>query len=96
MRKIILALVAAVIVVVIGGAVLWHVLVPGPMAFAGSTPVPLADYHAADPTGVPAELKGADVVKHGEYLAIRCWRGRDTVKRARTRASDNGLCQALL
>jgi mono/diheme cytochrome c family protein len=69
MRKIILALVAATIVVVIGGAVLWHVLVPGPMAFAGGTPVPLADYHGTDPTGVPAELKAADIVKRGEYLA---------------------------
>jgi mono/diheme cytochrome c family protein len=69
MRKIILALVAAVIVIVIGGAVLWRGLVPGPMAFAGGTPVPLADYHGADPTGVPSELKGADVVKRGEYLA---------------------------
>jgi mono/diheme cytochrome c family protein len=69
MRKIILALVAAVIVIVIGGAILWHVLVAGPMAFAGGTPVPLADYHAADPTGVPAELKDAEVVKRGHYLA---------------------------
>jgi hypothetical protein len=69
MRKIVLALVAAVIVIAIGGAILWRVLVPGPMAFAGGTPVPLADYHAADPTGVPAELKGADVVQRGEYLA---------------------------
>jgi mono/diheme cytochrome c family protein len=69
MRKIVLALVAAVIVIAIGGAILWRVLVLGPMAFAGGTPVPLADYHAADPTGVPAELKAADVVKGGEYLA---------------------------
>ena len=39
------------------------------MAFAGGTPVALADYHGADPTGVPADLKSADVVKRGEYLA---------------------------
>jgi mono/diheme cytochrome c family protein len=69
MRKIILALVAAVIVVVLGSAVLWRVLVPGPMALAGAKPVPLADYHGADPTGVPVDLKGADVAKRGEYLA---------------------------
>jgi mono/diheme cytochrome c family protein len=31
--------------------------------------VALADYHAADPTGVPADLAGADPVKRGEYLA---------------------------
>jgi mono/diheme cytochrome c family protein len=42
---------------------------PGPLAFAGGTPVALADYHAADPTGVPAELAGADPVKRGAYLA---------------------------
>ena len=53
----------------IAGAILWRVFNPGPMAFAGGTPVALADYHAADPTGVPADLKGADVVKRGEYLA---------------------------
>ncbi len=42
---------------------------PGPMAFAGGSTVALADYHAADPTGVPAELANTDVVKRGEYLA---------------------------
>ena len=30
--------------------------------------MPLADYHAPNPTGVPADLKGAEVVKRGEYL----------------------------
>jgi mono/diheme cytochrome c family protein len=39
------------------------------MAFAGGSTVALADYHGADPTGVPAELAGADPVKRGEYLA---------------------------
>jgi mono/diheme cytochrome c family protein len=29
----------------------------------------LADYRATDPTGVPAELANADIVKRGEYLA---------------------------
>jgi mono/diheme cytochrome c family protein len=61
-------IVAAVILVAIG-IYLWHVLVPGPMAFAGGSTVALADYHAADPTGVPADLAGADPVKRGEYLA---------------------------
>jgi mono/diheme cytochrome c family protein len=71
MHKVIIGLVAAVIVIVIviGGAVLWRVFVPGPMAFAGGTTVALSDYHAADPTGVPADLKNADAVKRGEYLA---------------------------
>jgi len=46
----------------------WKIFNPGPMAFAGST-IALADYHATDPTGVPADLANADVVKRGEYLA---------------------------
>ena len=61
-------IVAAVILVALG-IYLWHTFVPGPMAFAGGSTVALADYHAADPTGVPAELAGADPVKRGEYLA---------------------------
>jgi mono/diheme cytochrome c family protein len=68
-RRTIVALIAAAIVVVIAGAVFWRVFNPGPLAFAGGTPVALADYHAVDPTGVPADLKNADVVKRGEYLA---------------------------
>ena len=47
----------------------WHLFNPGPMAFAGGSAVSLADYHAADPTGVPAELAKADPIKRGEYLA---------------------------
>jgi mono/diheme cytochrome c family protein len=42
---------------------------PGPLAFAGGSTVALADYHDADPTGVPADLANADPVKRGEYLA---------------------------
>ena len=38
---------------------------PSPVA----STVALADYRAANPTGVPAELASADVVKRGEYLA---------------------------
>ena len=68
-RKTIVALIAVAIVVVIAGAIFWRVFNPGPMAFAGGTTVALSDYHAADPTGVPGDLKKADVVKRGEYLA---------------------------
>src|SRR5271154_6507355 len=68
-RNTILSLVAAAIVVVIAGAIFWRVFNPGPMAFAGGTTVALSDYHPADPTGVPTDLKSADVVKRGEYLA---------------------------
>jgi mono/diheme cytochrome c family protein len=39
------------------------------MAFAGGSTVSRDDYHAADPTGVPAELAKADPVTRGEYLA---------------------------
>ena len=68
-RKTIVALIAAAIVVVIAGAIFWRVFNPGPMAFAGEATVALSDYHAADPTGVPADLKNADLVIRGEYLA---------------------------
>jgi mono/diheme cytochrome c family protein len=69
MRKAIRMLVAAAIIVVIAAVVGWRFFNVRPMAFAGGTPVVLADYHGADPSGVPADLKGADVVKRGEYLA---------------------------
>ena len=68
MRKTIIVLIAA-IVLVVAGVVLWRVFNPGPLAFAGGTSVPLANYHTANPTGVPANLNTADVVKRGEYLA---------------------------
>ena len=59
-----------VIVALIALAVLgWRIFNPGPMAFAGGSTVALADYHDADPTGVPAALANADPVKRGEYLA---------------------------
>ena len=58
---------------------LWIVLGPGPTDFAGRDRVALADYHEADPTGVPAELAGASVVQRGEYLA---------------RAADCGACHS--
>jgi mono/diheme cytochrome c family protein len=59
----------AVVVVIAGLVFAWKIFNPGPMAFAGGSSVALADYRAADPTGVPADLKTADVVKRGEYLA---------------------------
>jgi len=46
----------------------WLLRGPGPMDFGGGS-VDLAGYHDADPTGVPPELAGADLVKRGEYLA---------------------------
>ncbi|MGD0141898.1 MAG: cytochrome c [Rhizomicrobium sp.] len=48
---------------------LWTVFGPSPMNFAAGHRVALADYHGADPTGVPPELAQASLVKRGEYLA---------------------------
>jgi mono/diheme cytochrome c family protein len=68
MRRIATAVFAAVVIVAIGfGA--WLIFNPGPLAFAGTSTVALADYHEANPTGVPAGLAKADVVRRGEYLA---------------------------
>jgi mono/diheme cytochrome c family protein len=60
----------AAILAAVFGAFLWIVvLAPRPMDFAGGAHVTLPEYHAADPTGVPAELKTASLVERGEYLA---------------------------
>jgi mono/diheme cytochrome c family protein len=48
---------------------IWIIRGPGPMAFAGGQKVALADYKAADPTGVPASLAKASLVERGAYLA---------------------------
>jgi len=66
MRRIIVIAVVLIIVAA-GGGFIW--LTRGPLAFAGGTTVALADYHDADPTGVPAALVKADIIKRGEYLA---------------------------
>ncbi len=50
-------------------ATLYWLVGPGPMAFADGPTVALSDYHAANPTGAPAALASADLVKRGEYLA---------------------------
>ena len=61
--------IAAILVVVLIGFAWMVVLAPRAMDFAGGAQVALTDYHAADPTGVPPELKGASLVERGEYLA---------------------------
>ena len=66
-RGIIVAVIAIGAIVVAGVA--WIAGGPGPMGFAGGRKVALADYRAANPTGVPAELAQASPVKRGEYLA---------------------------
>jgi mono/diheme cytochrome c family protein len=59
----------AAVVAIVSIGFLWIVLGPGPMSFAGGSRTALADYHGADPTGVPPELANAALVKRGEYLA---------------------------
>jgi mono/diheme cytochrome c family protein len=59
-----------IVLILIAAAVFaWRQFNPGPMAFAGGSTIALSDYHEANPTGVPAALANADVVKRGEYLA---------------------------
>ncbi len=69
-RKTLLSLAALVIVIGVAalGVIGWMVFQPGPYSFAGGTPVPLADYKAASPTGVPAELANADPATRGAYI----------------------------
>jgi len=62
-------IVVAVIAVVALGVAYWLLMIPGPMSFAQGGTVALADYNGANPTGVPAELSHADLIKRGEYLA---------------------------
>ncbi|MGC1641570.1 MAG: cytochrome c, partial [Pseudolabrys sp.] len=68
MRRIATTAIAAIILVAIG-VFAWRTFNPGPLAFAGGSTVALADYHETNPTGVPAGLAKADIIKRGEYLA---------------------------
>jgi mono/diheme cytochrome c family protein len=63
-----LIIAAIVIVAVVAAGVFFWLVGPGPMAFAGGQTVALSGYREADPTGVPANLAGADQIKRGEYL----------------------------
>ena len=67
MKRFLAALIiVGVILLAVGG---WIVLGPGPLDFAGGSPVALSDYKGPNPTGVPAELRNASLVQRGEYLA---------------------------
>lgn len=57
------------VLVLLGLVAAWVIHEPGPMAFAEGKRVPLAGY-TPDPTGVPADFQGTDLVARGEYLAI--------------------------
>ena len=64
-----LILIIIFVLLIVAAVFAWKVFGPGPMAFAGGSTAALADYRGADPTGVPADLKNADVVTRGKYLA---------------------------
>jgi mono/diheme cytochrome c family protein len=68
MRRIASIVIAAIVIVAVG-VLGWRIFNPGPLAFAGGSTVALADYQEANPTGSPAELAKADIVRRGEYLA---------------------------
>ena len=63
------ALLIALALTLAGVVACWILVGPEPMAFSQGRKVNLADYHEADPSGVPAALTQASVIKKGEYLA---------------------------
>ena len=66
LRPILIALAVLVLIAMVG---FFLVVGPGPMAFSKGRKVDLADYHEANPSGVPAALAQASLIKKGEYLA---------------------------
>ena len=81
----------AVIIILALSATAYMVLGPRPTDFAGGKRVALSDYHEQDPTGVPAELKAANLVERGEYLThaadcVVCHTAKDGVPFAGGRA----------
>ena len=65
--RILASVVAIVVVALVAGV--WIIRGPGPLDFAGGAKVALADYKAADPSGVPSSLAKASLVERGAYLA---------------------------
>jgi mono/diheme cytochrome c family protein len=59
----------ALVILVALAAGIWFIRGPGPLDFVGGTNVALADFHGANPTGVPAQLAQASLIERGEYLA---------------------------
>lgn len=58
----------------------WYATTPKATDFAGGDSVQLSQYRGSDPTGAPASLKSATLVKRGEYL---------------TRAADCQVCHTV-
>jgi mono/diheme cytochrome c family protein len=68
-RRYTLIVIGAILAVVLIGFLWIVVLAPHATDFAGGTRVAMTEYHGEDPTGVPAELKGASLIERGQYLA---------------------------
>ena len=62
-------LITLAVLVLVAGAAFFLIVGPGPMEFSNGRKVDLADYHAANPSGVPAALSQASTIQKGEYLA---------------------------
>jgi mono/diheme cytochrome c family protein len=62
-------LITLAVLVLVAVIALFFIVGPGPMAFSKGRKVDLADYHAANPSGVPAALAQASLIEKGEYLA---------------------------
>jgi len=62
-------LIVALAVVVAGVIGAWILLSPGALRFAGGRTVNLEDYKGPSPVGVPEELRSADLITRGKYLA---------------------------
>ena len=60
-------IIGGVVVVAVLAVLAYVAFVPGPLAFAGGNPVPLAQY-SGQPTGVPADFPTADAAARGKYL----------------------------
>jgi mono/diheme cytochrome c family protein len=67
-KRYILFGIAGLFAVALIGLLWMCVLMPRPTDFAGGPHVPLSAYHTEDPTGVPAELRGASLIERGKYL----------------------------
>ena len=62
-------LIALAVLLLIGVVAFFLIVGPEPLTFSKGRKVDLADYHASDPSGVPAALAQASLIKRGEYLA---------------------------
>ena len=58
------------LIAAVGAGATWVMLPPRALGFAGGRSVTLAEYTGRTPTGVPPELRSADLVERGHYLTI--------------------------